>query len=126
MTEALEVVVDALAAYRLTRLITADVITKDLRDAFVHGVYVRAGQEGRVMADHPEDGPEDLDWSQVAEDDEDPPKLATLVTCRWCTGFYVSVGVVVASRWAPRPWRVVSRAFALSAAAALVARLETD
>lgn len=125
MTDLLDAVIDGLAVYRATRIITADVITSDLRDRFVHAVYVNAGQEGRVVANEGVTASE-VEWANVAQDDPVAPKLATLVTCRWCTGFYVAVGAVVVSRVAPRVWRPAARALALSAAAALVARLETD
>lgn len=109
-------VVDALAAYRLTRLVTADTITEGPRDAVVRWAYERAG-----LLDVAADG---ASWSEVAMADDDAPKLATLVTCRWCTGVYVAVAVVAARRLAPRAWAPVADMLAVSSAAALVAGLE--
>lgn len=111
-------VVDALAAYRLTRLVTADTITEGPRDAIVRWAYRRAGRP--FMADG------DVSWSEIAMADDDPPKLATLITCRWCTGVWVAAGVVVAREVAPRWWRPVRDGLAIASAAALVAGLEQD
>jgi hypothetical protein len=107
-------VVDALAAYRLTRLVTADVLTEDARRTVVDVAYSLAG---RV--------PPEADTAEevVAADPDEPPKLAVLVTCRWCAGMWVALGVVfIARRF--RWWPAMADALALSATAALVAGLE--
>lgn len=52
------------------------------------------------------------------------PKAAELITCRWCAGMWVSLGVVAARRLAPRLWDPLARALAFSAGAALLAALE--
>ena len=106
-------VVDALATYRLTRLATADVISEPARMA----VLRRAGAT-------PAPGQEDLTAQEVVEALADPPKLATLVTCRWCAGMWIAAGVATARRLAPNAWEPVGRALALSAAAVLLARFE--
>lgn len=116
MTSALPVILDALAAYRLTRLVTADTIAEPVRGAVVAYAYER--EAGGV---EPGDGET---WTETAINDPTPPKLAELVTCRWCAGFWIAVLVVVARRVAPRAWRPVGEAFAFSALAALLARLE--
>jgi hypothetical protein len=113
--------VDALAAYRLTRLVTADVITEKLRDAFVREQYAR-----RAGAEVDTASPVGLPWAQFAEHDGNAPKLATLVTCRWCAGMWISFGVIAARRLTPRLWDPIAKALACSAAAALIARLEDD
>ena len=110
--------VDALAAYRLTRLVTADTITEPPRDQLVKWAYGHAGVADRK---HP-----DVSWSELAMADDEAPKLATLVTCRWCTGVYVAIGVTVARRVAPRWWAPVADMLATASAAALVAGLEQD
>lgn len=107
---------DALATYRLTRLATADVILAAPRNAVCRWAY-----RNRLTAVAGE-GPQP--WADLAMDDESAPKLATLVTCRWCAGMWVAFGVVAARRLFPRAWQPVARALALSAGAALVARLE--
>lgn len=106
-------VVDALATYRLTRLATADVISETARMAVVR----RAGAE-------PRPGQEELSAQEVVEALADPPKLATLVTCRWCAGMWIAAGVVTARRLAPDVWEPIGRGLALSAAAVLLARFE--
>jgi len=108
-----ELVVDVLATYRLTRLATADVISEPARMA----VLRRVGAE-------PPPGEEDPSAQQVVEAMDDPPRLATLVTCRWCAGMWIAGGVALARRAAPGPWDPVARGLALAAAAVLLARLE--
>ncbi len=107
---------DALSAYRLTRLITADTILDGPRDALVRWAYERQGNltPGFVPPS----------WSDFAMDDERAPKLATLATCRWCSGPYVAAAVVIARRRFPRQWAPIAEALALSAGAALIAGLE--
>lgn len=108
---------DALAAHRLTRLVSADVITQPLRDYLVERAYRAKGDDGGVPANG---------WADYAEADPDAPKVASLLVCRWCVGFWVSVGVVAARRLAPRPWGYVARVLAASSAAALLAAVEED
>lgn len=116
----LEWVTDALSAYRLTRLITADTILDGPRDALVRWSYERQGRgdDGPSMPSVPGA------WSGWAMDDDRAPKLATLATCRWCSGAYVSAAVVIARRRFPRQWAPIAEALALSAGAALLAGLE--
>lgn len=107
---------DALAAYRLTRLVTADVILDGPRDAVVRWAYRHR--------DHDISDTLPGDWAGFAMDDPHSPKLATLLTCRWCAGFYCALFVVAARRYAPRLWDPLAQALAMSAGAALLARLE--
>jgi len=89
--------VDAVAVYRLTRLISADTILEPVRS--------------RIMFRR--DGTPREWWSE-------------LLGCRWCVGVYVGVGVALA-RWViPDVWSWVAYAWALAAAAPLLARLEDD
>lgn len=114
----LELLVDALAAYRLTRLATADVISEPWRR--------------RVVDRLVEDGPETEEAVVAATAQEvvdalpDPPKVARLLTCRWCAGVWIAGGVVAARAAAPRAWDPVARALALAAVATLLARAESD
>lgn len=106
-------VVDALATYRLVRLATADVISESVRMAVVRGVGTDVpGAPGEVTA------------QEAVEDMDVPPKLATLVTCRWCAGVWIGAGVTAARHLAPRAWDVAARGLALSSVAVLLARLE--
>lgn len=105
---------DFLSAYRLTRLITADTILDRPRDALVKWSYRRPGF--RPAADE--------DPVAYAIGDPNAPKLASLLTCRFCAGFWCSVLVVIARRRFPRQWAPIAEALALSAGAALIAGLE--
>jgi len=106
---------DALATYRLTRLATADVISEPARMALL-----------RTTGAEPPPGEEDLTAQEVVESLEQAPRLATLITCRWCAGIWIAAGVSIARVAAPRVWDPVSRGLALSAGAVLLARLEND
>lgn len=114
--------IDAVAAYRLTRLATADVITEDLRRIAIGAIYAWHGDDeqwGAMLEDHPMSTAADL-----VNMDPDAPKLATLLVCRWCAGWWISLAIVVARRRCPRAWAPVADTAALSAVAALLARLE--
>lgn len=111
-----ELAIDGLAAYRLTRLATADVISEPLRRSVVDRVVANGGEP-----------PPDGDTAQdVVDAMTEPPKLARLITCRWCAGMWIAAGVVGARSLAPRAWTPVARTLALSAAATLIARAEDD
>lgn len=112
---------DALAVYRLTRLATADVITQPIRDEVVCFAYVARDGDRATTERKRTDG---RSWTEIAMDDPDAPKLATLVTCRWCAGVWISLAAVLARRRAPRAWAALADVSALSAAAALLAGLE--
>jgi hypothetical protein len=113
--QTLALAVDALATYRLTRLVTADVISEPFRRSVV----------GRALGRRPDDAALLAGTAQEVVDSlDDPPKSARLITCRWCAGMWIAGGVVAARRLAPRGWDPVSRALALSGVAVLVSRLE--
>lgn len=111
-------IADSLAAYRLTRLVTADTILDGPRNAVVRWAYRHSGV-GEAMSD---DTP--TPWTDLAMDDRFAPKLATLAVCRWCASWYCALFVVAARRYAPRLWDPLAQALAMSAGAALLARLE--
>ncbi len=115
--QALDLVVDGLATYRLTRLATADVISEPFRRSIV----------GRAMGWDAEKLAASVPSAQEAVDAEaDPPSVARLITCRWCAGVWIAAGVVAARHVTPRAWEPVARASALSAVAVLVSRFEDD
>jgi hypothetical protein len=114
-TAGLELVVDALAAYRLTRLATADVISEPLRRSVV-GRSLGWSEDDVVAAAG--------SAQEVVDTLADPPKLARLITCRWCAGMWIAGGVVAARRVAPAWWDPAAKALAFSAAAVLISRLE--
>jgi len=111
----LGLLVDGLATYRLTRLATADVISEPVRMA----VLRRTGAE-------PPPGEDDPTAQEVVESMKDPPRMATLITCRWCAGMWIAAGVTAARAFAPRAWEPVGRGLALSAVAVLLSRFEDD
>ncbi len=113
----LELVVDALATYRLTRLATTDVISETARRSILHKVGVEPEAESG-------EGEADRSAVEVVGAMSDPPRLATLVTCRWCAGVWIAAGVTAARRFAPELWEPVGRGLALSSTAVLLARLE--
>lgn len=122
----LEVALDCAAAYRLTKLLTDDVVTQAARSRFVQAAYVGAGQEGRARAAMREAGYDRDEWDRYARDDPDAPKLATLATCRWCAGMYVAGAVTAARLLWPAGWRWAARGLTAAAASALLAGLEDD
>lgn len=112
-----DLALDAVAAYRLTRLVAADTITRPLRVRVIRWAYKHDGQDLAEYLDQSESMLDDF----AAHDDE-APKLAALVTCRWCVGVYVGFAVMVAHRG--RWWAPVRDGLALASAAALIAGLE--
>lgn len=90
-------VVGALAAYRLTRLITRDEITSVPRQTYIS-------------------------WAERNQ----RPLLAYWPQCPWCAGLWVAAGVIALRRFAPELWRPVEATLALSAVIGFLAELETD
>lgn len=109
------IVVDALATYRLTRLMVGDHLTEKLRTRIVIDAFTRAGLEVP-------DGNTAAERVGAAERLGVPfvPKPARLVTCPHCFGFWVACGVVVARRVAPRLWDPIAHALAFSAVTGIV------
>jgi hypothetical protein len=98
-TDPVDLAVDALAAYRLTRLATVDTFpaAASVRDR----VSRWARRSGR-------------------------PALDELVHCPWCIGFWISAGVVLVRAGMPRAWNPLARALAFSAAAGVIAHHLSD
>lgn len=126
-----DLLVDSAAAYRLTKLVTDDVITQPLRDRLLERIYrgtdlhpdrtlLMVPIDMLPMPDLHDEG----SWQDFTIRDEHPPKLATLLTCRWCAGVWIAAGVTVARRVAPRAWRPAAELLTCAAAAALLARFE--
>jgi hypothetical protein len=119
---ALDLLVDVAAVHRLTRLVTEDVITQELRDDVIRSAYARGDARQRTHASALL--LDDITWLDIVERDADPPKLAVLVTCRWCASIWIAGGVVAARLVAPRLWGHGARLLALSSAATLLAAVE--
>jgi hypothetical protein len=86
----LNFVIDALATYRLTKLVIDDEITKDLRKKWFEKFPPQS------------------------------TKLGFMATCPWCAGFWVATGVVAARTVAPAAWEKAGAAFAFSAVAGML------
>lgn len=129
MQGVIPLLLDALSAYRLTRLITADTILDGPRDEFVKWAYGATpvhlpGRISAILAEENIDLNEPRAWTELAQVDPHAPKVTTLAWCRFCAGVWCSVLVVIARRRFPRQWAPIAEALALSAGAALLAGLE--
>jgi hypothetical protein len=94
-----ELVVDALAVYRLTRLTTVDTFP--------------AAKSARERISR---------WARSSG----RPAIDELIHCPWCIGFWMAAGAVVARDRLPRAWSTLARALALSAAAGVIAHHLSD
>ena len=88
-----DLVEDALATHRLTKLVLDDRLTAPLRD--------------RLFKRFP---PEST-------------KIGYLFTCPWCTSIWLGAGVATARLVAPRAWRPIARMLAFSSATGLLEEL---
>lgn len=133
--EPLDLALDALAVHRLTRLVTADSITRPMRALAIGLAYEPADTKLRIEAMNGSLGSQaqvdagwitwttDREWEDRALADDDAPMLAELVTCRWCAGMWVALGVAVVRR--TRWWRAMRVVLALSSLGVLIAGAET-
>ncbi len=99
----LRLVVDALAVYRLTRLVTEDEISAPLRrlaGGYVARPFTANAKEMQVAA---------------------RPRVAAFITCPWCISIWVAAGVVALQALAPSPWSYAAAGLAFSAIAGLIA-----
>lgn len=112
---------DCAAAYRITRLITSDKVLLPLRARVIRYSYSKT--LGQVA--EPWSSLRDEDWEQQVLDDDYAPKLATLITCRFCVGVYAGVAVCIARRYLPG-WPHMARALTVASAATLISGLERE
>lgn len=111
---ALRLAVDALAAYRLTRLVTRDTVTVPWRDQLTwHLAHPDGSPATRRLADRY--GPDVAAMGSLP---------GYLLACPWCAGLWIAAGVVGASRRWPLRWRPLAEALAVSAAVGLLAERE--
>jgi hypothetical protein len=89
--QVLDLAVDTLASYRLTKLFRDDLITEPLRE----NVYSRFGSP-------------------------DESKVSYLVNCPWCMSIWFGLALALAHRRAPAAAHLVARALALSALTGLL------
>lgn len=97
---------DALACYRLTRLVCADTLTEPLRQWLIGTVQT----SDRLL-----DG---LPISVAAR-----PRLADFLGCPWCVSAWCAAGVVLAQSLIPSAWLYASAVLAFSALAGLLSEL---
>lgn len=98
-----KLVVQAAAAYRITRLIQEDQLPPLPK--------LRSRMADALVGEEPP--------SKLADE------LIYMVNCPWCLGFWVSAAVLLADAIAPKVWRPLATALALSAAVGL-ARTKLD
>jgi hypothetical protein len=91
-----DLLVDALACFRLTRLVTEDVVTQPFRQ--------------KIFDKHP---PTEESWSYV-------------LTCPWCASIWVGGGIALLRKFYPQAWNPAAEMLAFSAAVGLVAEREAN
>ena len=106
--------INALAAYRVTRLVLVDEVPPlpRVRDAIARRALARWRKR------HP---PYGADTTRDLYGDQ--PPVVTLLGCAWCSGWWVSVAVMVAATLAGPWWLLLAVPLALSAAVGVVAML---
>lgn len=109
---------DCLAAYRLTRLVTTDGVLSGPREWLLRRAYRRAGR--LPPADPFSDPDHPASFEEEARNDPHPPKAVAGLLCAWCVGVWASFGVVAARRLVPRAWEPVGRALAIATTVGLV------
>lgn len=104
-------VINVLAAYRLTRLVLLDEAPPlpRVRRSIERGALARWRKR------HPAYGADD-----VRDAYGDQPPLVTLLSCAWCSGWWVSVAVMVAATLAGPWWSLLAVPLALSALVGIV------
>ena len=102
MTLNADLIDDALATYRLTRLVTTDRVTQKLRDR----LNERWGTKTVPTI------PSGTRTVRTA--------FGELLTCDWCVSIYVGAAVAAVRTFAPRAWRPIARALASSAVAGVI------
>ena len=93
----MNLLIDMLATFRLTRLATRDTITEPFRQQLRHAAMRQVDSPGIAA------------------------KVDTLISCPWCVGWWIAVAVVAARRLYPRAWEPVAAALAASAVTGLIA-----
>lgn len=132
-------IVDALAVFRLTRLITEDVFPPVARVR--NAIWRRYPPVGQMLP-HDEwaiadGGQHAFRWSVVAGLSvrtevavmphpsgamvTEPHPIGELIGCPWCVSPYVAIAVLAARRYAPNLWGPVAKVLAASAVAGVVA-----
>jgi hypothetical protein len=110
-----DLLLDALAVFRMTRLLTTDALLDEPRDA-----VLRWAEQGctcdNTGGEHWGDCPAGRQWWR--------PKIGTLASCPWCMSAHVGLLVVAFRRFAPRLWTPLAKALAYSALTGLISQRE--
>jgi hypothetical protein len=96
---AVNLAVDALAAYRLTRLLTVDTLPP--------------AETAR-------------EWVKERARQHQLPAVVELLECPWCIGFWISLGVVVGRAGFGRRWDPAARTLAVSTVVGIIAAYLSD
>lgn len=98
--DGIKLAVQAAAAYRITRLLQEDELPPlpQLRERLNAATVKR------------------VEHAELTLGDAVKAELTYMFNCPWCLGFWVSVAVLLADALAPRLWRPLATALALSAA----------
>lgn len=109
---ALDNVLDGLAVWRLTRLVTQDAITGGLRERVREAEEARRGDPCFDLITS------DRRWGpQVAQS---PGPFTFLVNCTACASVWIAVGAVALRAVSPGAWRALRAPLALSGTALLL------
>jgi hypothetical protein len=97
-------VIDALAVYRITRLVTRDTITEELRETIAQEIQttVQAGLITQKTAD----------------------KLTYLMECDWCMSIWVATIACFFKKYIPHVWDTIKYIMAASAVAGALSNQE--
>lgn len=112
MARPVDLLLTALAAHRVTRLVTTDSITDPLRQAIFDRwppTLQRAGQRWNGELGLLVHRPADETWPR-------PRKVTAMLDCPWCAGFWISAAFVFGRR-IPNP---LLTTFALSSVVGLI------
>jgi hypothetical protein len=104
VTSGADLVIDALATARLTRLVTRDRLTKPWRRRAITAAYGTRGLPDTWDAFGP----------TVVTDDLEAPEIAYLLSCTWCSSLYVALVVLALRATVPGLWSPIAKALAAS------------
>jgi uncharacterized protein DUF1360 len=122
VTNPMWLLVNSLVAFRLTRLWIDDMLPPlpRIRDAVQ--AWAERGWERRGITGDIHDEKASARSYRVWRLSAGQPAVAYLVTCYWCSGFWIGAAVVLAASLIPAtPWALIAAPFALSAVVGLLA-----
>jgi hypothetical protein len=102
-------IVDALALYRLTRLIVSDSITDPIRKRLLDHAKRLAFQNATANQNRP-----------TPYDSNVYGKFWNLITCPWCLSIWFAIPVIALTKLVPGVWQYPALGLTLSAVAGLI------